>query len=278
MNVETKLIPELFGCLWVANKKLKVSAFELILERAMLPQLRPIVQQLMLKDNAVVPLISNIIDKNCDINLLSLTLTVLKYSCYDCKPLIELFSWALLTDTLIAQLLTSEFSQIGGVEAAKRLVEFLSSPEPRVQSGALELIGVFIKGACHMRRRAEDIIETNLDLFVPDPTMAPVWQQADLYQAALAAYKSEQVVNKLSALELLRCLVYRKSNTRTSCPYMITNPGAETDIENKRKFLEVVGLDELKKLLLREADLAVHAVRIIHCLCLPLVPEVRNAG
>jgi hypothetical protein len=92
VNVETKLIPELFGCLWVANKKLKVSAFELILERAMLPQLRPIVQQLMLKDNAVVPLISNIIDKNCDINLLSLTLTVLKYSCYDCKPLIELFS------------------------------------------------------------------------------------------------------------------------------------------------------------------------------------------
>ena len=61
-------------------------------------------------------------------------------------------------------------------------------------------------------------------------------------------------------------------------PYMITNPGAETDIENKRKFLEVVGLDELKKLLLRKADLAVHAVRIIHCLCLPLVPEVRNAG
>ncbi len=40
----------------------------------------------------------------------------------------------------------SEFSQIGGVEAAKRLIEFLSSPEPRVQAGALELIGVFIKG------------------------------------------------------------------------------------------------------------------------------------
>jgi hypothetical protein len=60
----------------------------------------------------------------------------------------------------------SEFSQIGGVEAAKRLVEFLSSPEPRVQSGALELIGVFIKGACHMRRRAEDIIEANFYLSV----------------------------------------------------------------------------------------------------------------
>lgn len=165
VNVETKLIPELFGCLWVPNKKLKVSTFELILERAMLPHLRPIVQQLMLKDNAVVPLISNVIDKNCDINLLSLTLTVLKYICYDCKSrgliesIITIFGLTRLICT--AQPLMTEFSQIGGVEAAKRLVEFLSNPEPRVQAGALELVGVFIKGTLKLLY-IRTITETNL--------------------------------------------------------------------------------------------------------------------
>jgi hypothetical protein len=127
----------------------------------------------------------------------------------------------------------AKFFELGGEVVVARLVELLNHENLNIRSAALDFIVI-----------SASVLAVQIFLL-----------KYNIFEVAKKMLDHEYLPLRIGALELIRCLVYN------------------SDIQRKNLFLNVVGLDKMKQLLFAEPDTAIHVVRILHCLCFPLVPE-----